>query len=64
MAANMSGVDFALTAGWGHYGSGGVVMPGQGRLEERPFTVAEHGGLRRGDALRRPYTARPHSTST
>ncbi len=54
MAANMIGDDFALTAGWGHYGSGGVVMPGQGRLEERPFTVAEHGGLRRDDACVAP----------
>ena len=27
---NMAGGDFALTAGWGHYGAGGAVMPGQG----------------------------------
>ena len=38
---NMSGADFALTAGWGHYGSGGAVMPGKGRLEERAFTPDE-----------------------
>ena len=37
----MSGADFALTAGWGHYGSGGAVMPGKGRLEERAFTPDE-----------------------
>ena len=27
---NMAGDDFALTAGWGHYGTGDAVMPGQG----------------------------------
>ncbi len=32
---NMAGDDFALTAGWGHFGTGGAVMPGQGRLAER-----------------------------
>ncbi len=38
---NMTAADFALTAGWGHYGSGGAVMPGQGRVEERPLTSDE-----------------------
>ena len=32
---NMAGDDFMLTAGWGHYGTGGAVMPGQGRAVER-----------------------------
>ena len=32
---NMTGDDFALTAGWGHVGAGGAVMPGQGRVTER-----------------------------
>ena len=32
---NMTGDDFALTAGWGHPGAGGAVMPGQGRVMER-----------------------------
>ena len=32
---NMAGDDFALTAGWGHIGAGGAVMPGQGRVVER-----------------------------
>ena len=32
---NMSGDDFALTAGWGHFGTGDAVMPGQGRAVER-----------------------------
>ena len=38
---NMAGDDFALTAGWGHFGAGEAVMPGQGRIVERPFTEAE-----------------------
>ena len=32
---NMTDDDFALTAGWGHFGAGDAVMPGQGRLAER-----------------------------
>ena len=32
---NMDGDDFALTAGWGHFGTGDTVMPGQGRVVER-----------------------------
>ncbi len=46
---NMSGDDFALSAGWGHYGTGGAVMPGQGRIVERPFTPEERAAL--GDTL-------------
>ena len=38
---NMAGEDYALTAGWGHFGSGKAVMPGQGRIVERPYTAAE-----------------------
>ena len=38
---NMRGEDFAAAAGWGHYGPGGAVMPGQGRAVERPFTADE-----------------------
>ena len=38
---NMAGDDFALTAGWGHYGQGDAVMPGQGRPVERPYTPEE-----------------------
>ena len=45
---NMTGDDFALTAGWGHYGTGDAVMPGQGRAVERPCTAAERAAL--GDA--------------
>ena len=46
---NMAGDDFALTAGWGHYGAGGAVMPGQGRIVERAFTPEERTAL--GGAL-------------
>ena len=45
---NMTGDDFALTAGWGHYGTGEAVMPGQGRLVERDYTADERAAL--GDA--------------
>ena len=38
---NMSGDDFALTVGWGHFGTGDAVMPGQGRAVERDYTAAE-----------------------
>ena len=46
---NMSGDDFAVTAGWGHFGTGDAVMPGQGRAEERPYTAEERAAL--GDAI-------------
>ena len=38
---NMNGDDFALTAGWGHLGTGDAVMPGTGEAVERDFTAAE-----------------------
>ena len=38
---NITGDDFALTAGWGHYGTGDAVMPGQGRVVEREYTADE-----------------------
>ena len=46
---NMTGDDFALTAGWGHYGPGNAVMPGQGRIVERSLTPEEHAAL--GDTV-------------
>ena len=42
---NMAGDDFAVTAGWGHHGSGDAVMPGQGRVVERDYTAAERATL-------------------
>ena len=38
---NMTGDDFVVTAGWGHFGIGDAVMPGQGRVVERPYTPEE-----------------------
>ena len=38
---NMAGDDFAVSAGWGHLGSGEAVMPGQGRIVERDYTDDE-----------------------
>ena len=46
---NMAGNDFSLTAGWGHFGQGEAIMPGQGRVVERPYTDQERTIL--GEAL-------------
>ena len=46
---NMAGDDFALTAGWGHFGTGDAVMPGQGRAAVRDYTSAERQAL--GEAV-------------
>ena len=46
---NMTSEDFAVTAGWGHYGTGDAVMPGQGRIVERVFTLEERAAM--SDAL-------------
>ena len=32
---------FAVTAGWGHGGQGGVTMPGKGKIIARDYTLAE-----------------------
>ena len=45
---NMIEDDFALTAGWGHFGQGKAVMPGQGRVVERPYTANERAALDKG----------------
>ena len=42
---NMTGDDFSLTEGWGHFGQGEAVMPGQGRVVERPYTADERASL-------------------
>ncbi|MCY3537678.1 MAG: N-6 DNA methylase, partial [Cyanobacteria bacterium MAG IRC3_bin_20] len=42
---NMANEDFAVTAGWGHFGKGDAVMPGQGRVVERPFTPEERSAM-------------------
>ena len=38
---NMDGDDFDVAAGWGHFESGQSVMPGQGRVVKRAYTVEE-----------------------
>ena len=45
---NMAGDDFALTADWGHFGTGDVVMPGAGRFVAHDYTTPEQEAL--GDA--------------
>ena len=42
---NMAGDDFAVSAGWGHFGQGNAVMPGQGWVVERNYTAAERAAL-------------------
>ena len=42
---NMVGDDFSVLAGWGNYGRGEAVMPGQGRTAEREFTPDERTAL-------------------
>ena len=34
-------LDLAVTAGWGHIGKGGVVMPAKGKLSERAYDTEE-----------------------
>ena len=46
---NMDGDDFDVTMGWGHFGSGQAVMPGQGRGVERAYTSEERDAV--GDAV-------------
>ena len=43
--SNMDGDDFNVTAGWGHYGSGQAVMPGQGHVAGRPLSDSEQVAL-------------------
>jgi hypothetical protein len=43
---NMAGEDFAVSASWGHFGTGNAVMPGQGRAVEHGYTGAERAALR------------------
>ena len=42
---NMTGSDYEITAGWGHYGAAQAVMPGQGQLTEREYTPGERAAL-------------------
>ena len=42
---NMADDDFAVSAGWGHFGTGEAVMSGQGRIVERNYTEDERTAL-------------------
>ena len=44
-SGNMAADDFALTAGWGFFGQGDAVMPGQGSVVERVYTAKERDAL-------------------
>ena len=46
---NMTGNNYAVTAGWGHYGPSQAIMPGQGSVTQREYTTNER--LVLGDAL-------------
>lgn len=41
---SLAAADFALTAGWGSSGQGGVTMPGKGRVENRAASAEEAAG--------------------
>ncbi len=53
---NMTGDDFAVTAGWGHFGKDDAIMPGQGRIVERAYTPDEKAAI--GDAWRSGFSRR------
>ena len=42
---NMAGDDFAVSVGWGHFGTGEAVMPGHGRVVGRDYTDNERTAL-------------------
>ena len=42
---NMVADDFAISAGWGHFGPGETVMPGQGKIVKRDYTDDERTAL-------------------
>ncbi len=41
----LAGDDFAVSAGWGHFGTNDAVMPGQGKIVERDYTDDERTAL-------------------
>ena len=59
---NMTADDFALTAGWGHFGSGEAVMPGQGKVIERAYTPAEREALNHAQSASTNAAPAPEAT--
>ena len=55
---NMAADDFSVTAGWGHFGQGETIMPGQGKTDKRAYTAEEQ---RRAGRL---ATQRPRRQAT
>ena len=52
----MAGGEYAVTAGWGHDGSGDAIMPSQGQTLERTYISAERTAM--SDAVSRPARSR------
>ena len=48
---NMTGDDFAVTAGWGHFGQSNAIMPGQGHAVEAVYTAGEQAALGNAPAV-------------
>jgi hypothetical protein len=42
--------DLDLTAGWGHFGKGGAVMPARGKVAERDYAARERAAIAEGAA--------------
>jgi hypothetical protein len=42
--------DLEISAGWGHFGNGGAVMPGKGKIVERDYTAKEREAIAEGAA--------------
>ena len=47
--SNMDSDDFDVAPSWGHFGSGQAVMPGQGRIFDRPYMSEQRKAM--GDAV-------------
>lgn len=45
---NPDAADLDVSAGWGHAGKGGAVMPGKGKILERDFTAEEREAIASG----------------
>ena len=50
---NPNAGDFAVTAGWGHAGKGGVTMPGRGKITDRAYDEEEAKAIEAEAAVRK-----------